>query len=172
MKDIKGYEGLYGITSCGKVWSYKSNRFLSLANNNGYMYVTLCKEGRTKQFRVHRLVAEAYLENPNNLPCVNHKDEVRSHNWIDNLEWCDYNYNNNYGQRKEKVSKTRSKRTKLQNQRDYGVKIRCVETGEIFDSQTQAAEKYGLDQGNISRVCRGKAKTTGGYHFEFVREEL
>ena len=88
MRDVKGYEGLYGITSCGKVWSYKNERFLKpYANNNGYLGVALSKNGKAKQFLVHRLVAEAYIPNPNNLPQVDHIDNDKTHNYVNNLQW-------------------------------------------------------------------------------------
>ena len=75
MKDIKGYEGLYAVTSCGRVWSYRRNKFLAPATiKSGYNYVNLYKDGKKKFCRVHRLVAEAYIPNPDNLPQVNHKN--------------------------------------------------------------------------------------------------
>ena len=106
MKDIKGYEGLYGITSCGKVWSYKYKKFLKpVAYDNGYLCVTLCKNGKIKNYTIHRLVAEAYIPNPDNLPQINHKDENKANNCLQNLEWCDAKYNSNYGTRNEKLKK-------------------------------------------------------------------
>lgn len=150
MRDIKGYEGLYAVTSCGKVWSYKSKKFLKpYSNGHGYLIVRLCKNGEQRQFQVHRLVAEAYLQNSNNLPQVNHKDEVKTHNWINNLEWCDTKYNIVYSQAK---------------------KIKCVETNQIFESQNAAARELGISQGAISEVCRGKRKLAGGLHWEYVKE--
>ena len=104
MRDIKGYEGLYAITSCGKVWSYRKNKFLTFCYSGNsrrpdaqYFRVYLYKDGKPTPYQVHRLVAEAYIPNPDNLPLVNHKDENKFHNWINNLEWCTYLYNNTYG---------------------------------------------------------------------------
>ena len=94
MKDIKGYEGLYGITSCGKVWSYKRKKFLTpVVNNKGYLYVTLWKDGEKKMYRLHRLVAEAYLPNPSNLPDVDHIDNDKTHNYVNNLQWITHRDN-------------------------------------------------------------------------------
>lgn len=105
MKDIEGYEGLYAITSCGKVWSYKSKKFLKARyDKDGYISVALRKDGKTKYFFVHRLVAMAYIPNPNNLPEVNHKNEIKSDNNINNLEWCTRKYNANYGTIKERLA--------------------------------------------------------------------
>ena len=105
MKDVVGYEGLYAVTSCGKVWSYRNECFLKPKyTRNGYLIVALCKDGQKKWYRIHRLVAEAYLPNPENLPQVNHKDENKTNNCLQNLEWCDAKYNNNYGTHNERVS--------------------------------------------------------------------
>lgn len=88
MKDVKGYEGIYGITSCGKVWSYRRQKFLEpYITKNGYLLVKLYKNGKCKPFSVHRLVAEAYIPNPDNLPQVDHIDENKTHNYINNLQW-------------------------------------------------------------------------------------
>ena len=88
MKNVVGYEGIYGITSCGKVWSYKRKKFLTPGvNNKGYLYVNLCKDGKVKKYKIHRLVAEAYIPNPNNLPQVDHIDNDKAHNYVNNLQW-------------------------------------------------------------------------------------
>ena len=106
MRDVKGYEGLYAVTSCGRVWSYRRQKFLTpRPTRYGYFQVVLCKNGECKQFLVHRLVASAYLSNPENLPEINHKDENKTNNCLQNLEWCDHKYNSNYGTRNEKIKK-------------------------------------------------------------------
>lgn len=98
MVDIKGYEGLYAVTKDGQIWSYRSNKFLSShISNSGYMRVHLSKNNVGKNYSVHRLVAEAFISNPKNYPCVNHKDENKLNNNVDNLEWCTNQYNLNYG---------------------------------------------------------------------------
>lgn len=94
MKDISGYEGIYGITSCGKVWSYKNKKFLKpRANSNGYLLAHLCKNGKSKNYNIHRLVAEAYIPNPNNLPDVDHIDNDKTHNYVNNLQWITHRDN-------------------------------------------------------------------------------
>ena len=106
MKDVKNYEGLYAVTSCGKIWSYRRQKFLKPGiYKKGYLYVNLCKDGKAKSYAVHRLVAEAYIPNPDNLPMINHKDECKTNNCLQNLEWCDASYNINYGTRNEKIKK-------------------------------------------------------------------
>ena len=87
MIDIKDYEGLYAITSCGKVWSYKHRKFLKPADKNGYKRVCLCKDSVKKNFAIHRLVAQAYIPNPNNYDTVDHIDKNRENNCVNNLRW-------------------------------------------------------------------------------------
>ena len=94
MKDVVGYEGLYAVTSCGKIWSYKRKKFLKpWTDNDGYLRVNLYKEGKIKHYKIHRLVAEAYLPNPNNLPEVDHIDNDKTHNYLNNLQWITHRDN-------------------------------------------------------------------------------
>lgn len=127
---------------------------------NSYMYVSLCKDNKPTTYRIHRLVAEAFLKNPDNLPMVNHKDEDRLNNRVDNLEWCNAKYNLNYGTRAEKFSVSRSK------------PIKCVETGIIYYGVREAERQTGIYQSSISRCCNDNYgfKTAGGYHWEYANE--
>ena len=111
MRDVKGYEGLYAITSCGKVWSYRRKKFLTqIPDKDGYMKVNLYKDDKMKTFLVHRLVAIAYIPNSDNLPEVNHKNEIKNRNYVNNLEWCNHGYNINYGERNRKAAEKRARR--------------------------------------------------------------
>lgn len=124
MKDIPNYEGLYAITEDGNVWSYRNNRFIkSFLRKNGYMQVLLVKDGTKKSWKVHRLVALTYLPNPNNYPEVNHKDENRINNCVDNLEWCPHDYNCNYGERLNRISDSNTKRFNIYTDNDLKRKI-------------------------------------------------
>lgn len=116
-RDIKGYEGLYQISNFGNVKSVERivkrgtnfkpvcERVLKTGDKDGYKYVILSKNGKTKTGWVHRLVAQAFIPNPDKLPCINHKDENPSNNRVDNLEWCDREYNVNYGTCPLRISK-------------------------------------------------------------------
>ena len=160
MKDIENYEGLYAITRDGRVWSYRSNKFLKPNLVGGYHQVILCKEGKGKTHYIHRLVAEAYIPNPDGLPQVNHKDEDKSNNCVENLEWCDIKYNINYGTRTERVAKKRSK------------PVYCIELNKIFDGINQAARELGINHSSIIKCCKGKLKTTGGYHWRYAETSV
>jgi hypothetical protein len=123
VKDIKGYEGLYAVTSCGKVWSYRRKKFLSQRlDRYGYSLINLSKDGVVKTYLVHRLVAEAYFPNPNpNIYTdVNHMNENKSNNWINNLQWTTHADNVNYGTRNERAAKANSK------------PVYCVELDKVF----------------------------------------
>ena len=111
-KDISGYEGLYQVSNLGDVRSlnYRRNGELKLlkqaTNKQGYKQISLYKNGKIKTYKVHRLVAIAFIPNPNNLPVVNHKDENPSNNNVNNLEWCTVAYNNTYGTRTKRASES------------------------------------------------------------------
>ncbi|MEE3419429.1 MAG: NUMOD4 domain-containing protein [Methanosphaera sp.] len=122
-KDIKGYESLYQVSNLGRVKSlarkviktnyvsFKKERILKQQTDRyGYKKVILQRNYQIKTFSIHRLVAEAFLENPYNLPQINHKDENKENNCVLNLEYCDSKYNNNYGTRNKRVSETMKKK--------------------------------------------------------------
>lgn len=163
-KPIKGYEGLYEVSNTGKVKSLGGKRtkkyesILKQVKTNCYLQVTLCKDGKIKNCRVHRLVATAFLHNPENLPEVNHKDENKENNRVDNLEWCSRKYNNNYGTLRERMVKKLSKPV-----------LQYTKTGEFIRewSSTHEVGKNGFRQGNIVNCCNGKLKTAYGFIWKY-----
>lgn len=109
--DIKGYEHKYQVSNMGRVRAldYRMtglSKLINIRDNNDYAEVALWKNSSRKLYRVHRLVAEAFIPNPNNLSQVNHKDENKKNNQVDNLEWCSQAYNNMYGTRLERIKQS------------------------------------------------------------------
>ena len=134
----------YEISTEGRVRNMKTGRIMVQSDNGrGYLYVVLKK----KSFRVNRLVAIAFIPNPNNYSDVNHKDKNRHNNRVENLEWIPHD---------EHVQKNK------------GRKVKCIETNTIYDSTRQASRETGIAQPNIIKVCQGKLKTCGGFHWEYV----
>lgn len=102
---VPGYEGLYEISNLGNVKSLRSGRLMKKSKNNvGYEMLTLTKDKTQKTYLIHRLVALTFIPNPLDLPEINHKDEVKTNNSVENLEWCSRDYNLNYGTYKERMS--------------------------------------------------------------------
>lgn len=157
MKDIVGYENQYAITEDGKVWSYKTKKFLSPGKHrNGYLQVALWTNNKPKYYFIHRLVAEAFISNPNNLPQVNYKDEDKTNNNVWNLEWCDRQYNMNYGTMRERSSRKKAK------------EVRCVETNMTYWCAKEAERQTGIWATHILEACKNSKKTAGDHHWEYI----
>lgn len=175
-KDIYGYEGLYQVSNQGRIKSLPKKdgfyltpeRFLQGGISNNYRCVTLCKNGKQKSFSIHRLVAKAFVPNPDNLPQINHKDENKLNNRYDNLEWCTSAYNVNYGNCISKRAKTQRDSKCQINNPASSVKIRCFENNEVYPSIREAERQLNIDGSCISKVCRGKRKQVGGYTFSYI----
>ena len=172
-KDIEGYEGIYQVSNKGRVKSLKrkicsnsnnhkyntlSEKLLKLSGGGKYIQVILCKDGKTSAKLVHRLVAQAFIPNPENFSEVNHIDEDKTNNCIENLEWCDRLYNCNFGTRNERRAKSKSK------------SVMCLETGEVFSSAKEAQEKTGIFASAIGACARHKKHyyTAGSFHWKYV----
>ena len=151
--------GDYAVTIDGDVISIKSNKSLrSHDNGHGYKTVCLCIDGKPKTYYVHRLVASAFVENPNDYPEVNHIDVDRGNNSAENLEWCTSKYNKNYGRRAERFGRRR------------GRLVVCLETGQVFYSCGDAGRNMGIRREDIHACCTGYRNThsAGRYHWAFA----
>lgn len=162
IKDIEGYEGLYQIDNQGNVFSlkYGKRRKLSVGvQSQGYLSVMLCKDGKPNRFRIHRLVAQAFLPNPNNLPQVNHKDEDKTNNKANNLEWCTAQYNLDYSDVWRKSAKAKSKHI-----------LQYTKDGQFIKEYPSIEEAYrqtGINCGQICWCCKGKYKSAGNYKWKY-----
>lgn len=161
-RNIEGYEGLYQVSNLGRIYSLRREKILAGGiDTSGYIVVTLYKNGKGKTKTVHRLVAKAFIENPKELPVINHKDENKTNNHITNLEWCTIKYNINYSKNStQNNKKTLSERMKG-NKNAKARKVRCVTTNEEFDCIAEAGRKYNVGKSEISKVCKRKRKTAG-----------
>lgn len=192
-KPVVGWEGLYEVSNQGRVRSLdrevpakvgtviRKGRLLSQRITPfGYIRVKLTRDKQSKYYMVHRLVGEAFLSNPDNLPFINHKDENKKNNTVylnpdgsvdfskSNLEWCTRLYNARYGTNIERIRTSHINNPKLSKK-----VAKCSISGEIIEiypSQAEAARKNGLFQSRISNCCIGKPKcvTHGGYKWRFI----
>lgn len=161
-KDIKNYEGYYQISNLGNIKSLerivkvnnngdfgkKQERVLKPhLQNNGYYYITLYKGNKRKNNLIHRLVADAFIDNPNNYPIINHKDENKQNNNVENLEWCTYSYNVNYGTAIERAN---------ENKKDYAV---SDETRKKISEANKGKNVSEDTRKRISEALKGKQRT-------------
>lgn len=167
-KTIEGFEDYY-ITSDGEIYSYArilhrrdgkkirhpGKRLKPYIRSDGYLSVTLYNRSVQRRFFVHRLVAQAFIPNPDNLPQVNHKDENKANNSVDNLEWCTQQYNLYYGTHFKKIADKNS-RPVMQFTTDN-------EWIAEYRSAMEAERQTGIKQGTISWVCSNAGQTAGGY---------
>ena len=164
-KPVPGFEGLYEVSSFGRVKTSRRKGspggILKLCPSRGYYSVALCKDGKYFRILVHRLVATVFLENPDNLPCVNHKDENGTNNRVENLEWCTYAYNNSYGTARERGVIARWKPC-----------IGIWPDGSIkqYNSCTLASKDTGISQGNIWGACNGLWHRAGGVVWKYGKK--
>lgn len=161
MRPIPGFNGYYA-TENGHIWSERANKFLSEHSNAGYLRVTLYKNAKPTNMTVHRLVALAFIPNPDMLPCINHKDENKQNNRVDNLEWCTYQYNNHYGKGQPTQKAAAARRKAVVQINSEG---KCVAE---FLSVADAGRTTGICPMNIANVCCGRLKTAGGYIWKYV----
>ena len=221
-RPIKGYEGLYEVSNLGRVKSLerydtlgrkKKERILrGRCNKHGYLSVNLYKNGIEKDFFIHRLVAEAFIPNSNNLPEVDHINTIKDDNRVENLRWATIKENRNneltkkhnsesqkgkilseetkkklseakkgenhpmYGKHhpeetKKKISEAKKGKKMSEETKDKkGKKVYCVELDKEFSTINKASKELNIDACGIIKVCKGKQKTSGGYHWRYVEE--
>lgn len=175
-KDIEGYEGKYQVSDNGEVRSlnyggYGGVKLLKqCTHRDGYKRVALCKNGKRKYYFVHRLVAIAFISNPHNYKEVNHKDECKSNNNMNNLEWCTREYNLNYGTIKERFSEHRKGKNSpsakpilmYDKEGNFIKRFECIsDVNEYFNNDKAYS--------NVSACLRGITKTAYNYIFKYEK---
>lgn len=186
-KDIDGFEGLYQVSNYGRVKSLNYNRsgkeqiLKPKTAPNGYLHVCLYSKNKRKYITIHRLVAQMFLDNPNNLPCINHKSEDKTDNSVNNIEYCDYKYNNNYGKHNEKVVKANTENChykklsnllrKLKSKKVKQYNLKNGDLIKIWESTRQVERETGFDNSHISACCNHKLKTAYGFRWEYSENE-
>ena len=172
----------YLVEQNGDIYSTRTKKYLKPSRaSNGYFSVELFNKNGSKRFLVHRIVANAYIPNPNNLPQINHKDENRGNNAVENLEWCTAKYNMNYGEgaktRHSKIdySKPVYKENAIKNAMSVKKPIfQYTKDGKFvarYDSAADAARVLGVNNTHISEAAKGKRKTSNGYIWKFERSD-
>ena len=169
-KEVVGYEGVYEVSDKGRVRSVdrvdrigrkrRGQEIKPATQKNGYKFISINHDGKQKHALVHRLVAEAFLENADGLPEVNHKNENKADNSVENLEWCTHKQNHNYGTGHKKSAEKQS----------VSVVQKNVD-GEIvarWRSIREAARTTGAGRKEIGRCCNGKLRTSNGYIWEYA----
>lgn len=176
-KFIPSYEGYYQVSNLGnfrsvpRIIKYKNNgtrlypakNLLTETTKDNYQRITLMKEGVKQRFQAHRLVAITFIPNPENKPCVNHKDGNKSNNCVENLEWCTPSENTLHAIKTGLIDPSKHHPSNAK-------RIQCIETGEIFPSYYQAVKWLGRGKGSItslSQLTRKYGKALG-YHWKFI----
>ena len=155
-KDIAGYEGRYQVSTKGRLKNSTTGIILkTFTCGSGYLEIILTKKGKRQPKLIHRLVAEAFIPNPESKREVNHKDGDKHNNDVSNLEWATPSENQKHS------------RAVLGN-KSFQRRVLCVELHRTFDSLTSAAKELGLKKPLVWKCCNGKQVTTGGYHWRYA----
>ena len=176
---IEGYEDIlprYWINKEGQITNKETGKTIKwLISRHGYYYCHLWANNGNRYIRMHRLLALAFIPNPNNYPLVRHLNDIKTDNRLENLAWGtmsenmkDSIKNGKYNQ--EASEKARNIGRKISNTK-CSKKVLCIETNTIFDNTKEAGDWLGVDRAGISGCCRGKYKTIKGYHWKYVEED-
>lgn len=185
-KDIKNYEGLYQVTSYGRVYSLISKKFLKpQKEKEGYLRVNLYKNNKMKHYPIHRLVAQAFILNPSKLPQINHISEDKTDNRVSNLEYCTAKYNVNYGTRTKRAVAKRlqnpnwmasiRKHLKAIHEKKSKAVLQLTKEGIFvaeYPSAIEAEKQTRIDKSSIGKCCRGDKNHSHAGNFLWKYKEI
>lgn len=156
---IHDFTGLYRVNTHGDIWSYTKNCLITAKRNtNGYLKVALAKNGCKSSFLIHRIVAEVFIPNPDNLPEVNHIDEDKTNNSVNNLEWCNHKYNLNHGTASKRIAEKQSK-----------IIQQFTMDGELVKEwkSTRECGRNGFHRCYVCACCRGEKSQYNGFIWRY-----
>lgn len=163
VKPVPGFEGLYSVSDDGKVFSHICNRELKpKIDRYGYKAVVLSKNGKPHHTTIHRIVAKAFIPNPFSKRCVNHINEIKTDNRVENLEWVTVKENDNHGTRNIRMANSKSKKPVMQILPDG--------TTRYFKGVKDAGRQTGINRSNIAECCKGRKRTAGQSKWRYVNE--
>lgn len=158
-KPVNGYEGIYSVSDKGRIKRDSTDKILKAGlDKGGYNIVSLSKYNKSHTEKVHRLVAKAFIENIDDLPAVNHKDENKTNNNVENLEWCTFRYNSAYSRNLEKANSVTKKPIVCIKENSY----------EFFMSVADASKSLGISRSAISNCLTGRVETAGGFQWDYA----
>ena len=173
--DVIGYEGKYQVNTKGEIRSLNYGRMNKICllkpylGNRGYLNVVLSKDNKTKIKMVHKLVAEAFIPNEDSKPFIDHINNIKTDNRVENLRWVTHKENMRNPLTRKRFSESAKKRPISENAlKNWQRRIYCKELNKTFDSITQASKELNIPIACICRVCSGNRPHTRGYHFEYV----
>lgn len=165
-RDIPDYEGRYQVSNLGRIKSFnyrnpKGKIVKGFIAKDGYERIALWNHCKSRKYQIHRLVALAFLPNPYNYPIINHKNEIRNDNRVENLEWCTYSYNATYGMAVERNIKNKIKPIIRINKKDG--------TEREYISINEAARQNGIISQNIVACLKGRRKSAGMFYWKYKK---
>ena len=162
----------YFVTTCGRIWSGLSHKFLKQYNDGrGYMKLTLMINGEKHNMKVHKMVAECYINNSDNKPLVNHKDGIKSHNWVSNLEWSTRSENVKHAYDNNLIDRDKIAKHLLSYSNGMRKRVASIDdSSDIieYESASDAGTKLGISGSDITSVCKGNRGMAGGYKWMYI----